>query len=302
MSPVYYSRRRLSPFLGTLQVVDAGDARAYSSDGLQWELRLLSVDPIPTQVWGNIGPRSVMRRWYRYGRWSQDGGEERIPVNPAVGDPARHPGLEPLRAALVAMPSCPFAAQDNLELWLLDRDTAMPVALQSSLRPGEAMPEAPELTWQATAWAEAGFPAPALEQLGEQRPAGVLLNELVRQRIAGAQWFRREPDGGGQAVSGVRIGPDLDGRRLAGHHFPDTLITDAWQNELAVDLVADYLNWLAPLLLTLPGLSRARRDQLEQAAVKQALWLDRIYRVIPEFVDDQRIRVALVEAAIRKRV
>jgi hypothetical protein len=55
------------------------------------------------------------------------------------------------------------------------------------------------------------------------------------------------------------------------------------------------------MLLTLPGLSRERRDQLEQAAVKQSLVLDRIHRVIPAFVDRQRIEVALVEAAIRKR-
>jgi hypothetical protein len=297
----YYTRRRLSPFLGTLQVVEVPDARAYSTDGVHWELRLFSMDPIPDRVWGNIGPRATARRWYRYGRWSREAGEERGPVNPAVGDPTRHPGLERLRAALATLPACPFPARDTVELWLLDRETRLPVALQGSLCPNEALPPRSDLTWQATGRADVAFPAPSLAGLPEQRPAGVLLNEFVRQRTAGGQWFKRDPEGGGQAVGDVRVAPELAGRHLPSRDFPDTPLVGTWQNELAVALVVDYARWLAPLLLTLPGLSRERRDQLERAAVKQALLLDRIHRVIPAFVDRRRIDVALVEAAIRKR-
>jgi hypothetical protein len=299
-APGYYTRRRLSPFLGTLQIVQVDDARAYSTDGVSWELRLRSEQPISARVWGNIGPRAQARRWFRVGRWSPRDGLKRVPTNPDLGDPTAHPALDPLQRALEAMPPRPFPQRDTLELWLLDRVTGDPFALLASCHPEEPVPDQVALDWQATARTDIQFPAPCLQGLAEQRPAGVLLNEFVRQRRSGAQWFRRTPDGAGTGLVPVKAPKGLAGRQLSACRFPVLPLTRDWRNEMACALVSDYLSWLAPMLLTLAGLPEETRGPLERAAAKQALLLDRLFQVIPEFVDRKRIQVALVEAAIRR--
>ena len=119
--PRYYALRRLSPFLGTVQVVEVADGRAISGDGRRWQIEVLSQAPVRQPLWGDIGPASSERRFFTYGLWTHDDGIERVPVNPVLGDQSRHPALVPLLHALEHMPPAPFALEDRLELWLLDK-------------------------------------------------------------------------------------------------------------------------------------------------------------------------------------
>ncbi|MBU2478566.1 MAG: hypothetical protein KKA36_05705, partial [Gammaproteobacteria bacterium] len=62
-----YAQRRLSPFMGTVQVLDVGDARALTYDGLVWQIQLRSQIAVTTPVWGGIGKGQTGRPFFRYG-------------------------------------------------------------------------------------------------------------------------------------------------------------------------------------------------------------------------------------------
>ena len=86
-----YGIRRVSPYLGVIQVIDVGDARAYSTDGLRWRFRALA-------------------------------DEDRLSgVLPGDG--------MPLSRAVRERPLLPFPMGDRFELWLLSKATGRPLAL-----------------------------------------------------------------------------------------------------------------------------------------------------------------------------
>ena len=65
-------------------------------------------------------------------------------------------------------------------------------------------------------------------------------------------------------------------------------------------LVADYIDWLAPYLLTLPRLDPGLRGYLEEQAAKQAVLLDALWRPYPDVADRGLLQRARVEAKLRR--
>jgi hypothetical protein len=110
-----------------------------------------------------------------------------------------------------------------------------------------------------------------------------------------AQWVRREADGGGTALPG-----EMAASRLGPEAFPELLLREDWPRADDAELVADYLAWQAPRLLTLPRLSEATRARLERSARSRALAVERLWRLFPRVIDPTLIEQARVEARIRR--
>jgi hypothetical protein len=64
--------------------------------------------------------------------------------------------------------------------------------------------------------------------------------------------------------------------------------------------VDEYLAWLAPYLLTLPGLPDPLRRDLEAKAAHHALLVDALWRLYPRVLDLELVRRARIEARLRR--
>lgn len=310
MAVRHFALRRLSPFQGTLQVVEVPEGRAFSLDGIRWAVQLLSEQALRQPVWGNIGPASSERRYFGYGKWSKKAGLVRVPVNPSLGDPSRHPALGPLLNALEDMPRLPFPLADALELWLLDRADGHPIALVKSMTGASPPPSLGCPVWLAVSADERSFFSPALAKrtgqdaaLSDRQDHAALLTDLVARgtgKPPRAQWFLRNAEGGGRGLNSSVADKILKGRRLDREDFPELLLREQWPTERDRALVRDYLDWQAPSLLTLPHLDRMTRLRLERAATRRPLLLYRYRKLIPEFADRGTVDPALVEAVLRQ--
>jgi hypothetical protein len=286
----YFSLRRLSPYQGTVQVIESPGLRAMSADGLTWQV----------QVQHRAGRSARGRlRSSTHGTWRADGS----------GDLIETDRTRPLVDVLRAHPRLPFPLADSMELWLLDAEWHEPLALLAATFPQHAPPRNVETRFQALVPGE-GFIAPGLAVLqaaGEAPESGIAHGELLARLVrdaAGegphAQWFRRAPDGSGLGFAGAGIGPELEGRTLARAAFPELIVRERWENDVSADLVRDYHAYLAAFLLTHDNLARETRAWLEQAACRQPEKLYRLRHLLPEIVNPERIKVALVEAVLRR--
>jgi hypothetical protein len=302
-----YGLRRVMPFLGTTQVIEAEFARAISFDGRTWQIQLQPSDPVSMPVWGNIGPRQHKRLYFIYAHWSRQEGLRRQPLDPRLGDPSGYPSLPVLMEALESGPPLPFPLADRLELWLLDRENGGPVALVASAVEASGRRSTSVPTWAAPTWRDLGLRlrdpgllsvAGAYDLTPGQRSA---LAEQVRERVGqrpGACWFRRDAEGNGLPLddSGAEAeGDALHERR----EFPALLLREDWSRPESVRTVRELFDWLAPMLLTLEGLDHGTRSRLERAAVRQPFLLLRYCRLLPEIIQRDIIDAALVEGRMR---
>lgn len=278
----YYSMRRLSPYQGTIQVVELAGFRAMSVDGVAWEVRIESAGMRPT--------RAV---------WRDDG----------LSDMDVGGRLEPFLSAMRRRPVLPFPLADSLELWLLDAGEKMPLALLLSTLPHMAPPNTVETRWRAAFAEEDCFIAPSLQAAALHPPEHPfiahheILNRCVRKAAGArprAQWFRRNSEGDAVGSGGSGLEPALIGRTVAASWFPELLVTETWDRDVEAALACDYHHWLAPSLLTHGNLRRATRDRLERAACVQAEKLYRMRHLLPEIVNAELVDVALVEAVLRR--
>ncbi|TCJ15014.1 hypothetical protein EZJ19_08095 [Parasulfuritortus cantonensis] len=281
MSARYYAQRRLNPYRGVVQYVEVGDGEARSLDGVTWHLR------------ADDG-----QGWVRpVGVWVEGRGL-------VAGVGARHPEL---LAALQGRPALPFPLIDSVELWLLDKESGRPLALLDAQAPSRHHHGLAELAWLPFALTYRGYHSAAL---AERLPAGAgaprhrdFLERQVNGRArpyAGAQWFRRRPDGAGEGLTGYRLAPAWQGRHLGGAEFPELLVTDAWNSRLEKSAIHDYHAWLSPFLLCWPGLTDATRAELELAAWRRPRWLAQVYRLLPKVIDRAGLNAALVAARLQE--
>lgn len=276
----YYSLRRLSPYQGTVQVVECPGFRAMSADGSRWRVQFLN----------------QRTRFSSYGVWRADGQGSLIETE----------RTQPILRALRERPRLPFPLADRLELWLLDAADRLPLALLTSTLPERVPPQAVALQWRAALAGDDAFAARSLASDDGQPshiPHRSVLDRCV-QRAAGArpqaQWFRRGVDGGGEGLDVHGLDRALSGRSLERGHFPELLLRERWENEQESALVRDYHEWHAANLLTHTDLERSTRASLERAACRQAAKLFRVRYLLPEIIDDDLVRVAMVEAVIRQ--
>lgn len=264
MNSDFYGLRRVNPYLGVIQVIDLGVVRAYSSDGKRWQ------------------PRRVFDREYfgSVSEASHDCGFDLLPK-------------DALMAAIEDRPAIPFPLGDHYELWLLHKDTAVPLALLKTCRWQREV----EDTVKDPAW-HAYVPS---HGAAAQRHASLedAVNAMARPRPR-AQWFLRNSDGSGEGLGGLRV-EDLQHRSLPPTSFPELLVDEAlWTGSAEQSLLQDFHHDLAPLLLAHQGLSDATRNRLERASWAAPARLLDCYRMIPEVLDPDGLEVALVAAKLMR--
>jgi hypothetical protein len=121
-----YALRLLNPFLGVVQVVETPSGRASSSNGLVWDVQLLTEGPAD---WGSLGSGTRGKASYRYGLWSEREGLVSRPLAAQNKDRQLRTESEHLIEQIsMNLNRLPFALTDRRELWLLDAE--LHVAIQ----------------------------------------------------------------------------------------------------------------------------------------------------------------------------
>jgi len=288
--PRFYSTRRLCPYFGTVQVIELPGCRAISPDGLTWQV----------QIQNRIAEVGGRTRYSTYGIWREDGS----------GDLIENEQTQVYISTLRNRPRLPFALADRLELWLLDGRDGLPLALLNSSLSTTRPPQPSEARWKAVPPGDTLFVSASLAVLqatgsvpaDDGQTHGEVLEHTV-QEAAGplprAQWFRRAADGSGIGQGGLGLEGDSASRRLPAEAFPELLVRERWRDDVAADLVRDYHAHLSAWLLTHPDLTRETRAQLEHDACRRASELYRLRHVLPEILNPEKLKVAMVEALIR---
>jgi hypothetical protein len=299
-----YAQRRLSPFMGTVQVLDVGDARALTYDGLVWQIQLRAQIAVTTPVWGGIGKGQTGRPFFRYGSWTTDGELRRLPINPMLGDVSGYPALADVLAALSDKPSLPFPLCDRYECWVVDSE-GLPVVLFASACDESARTVSQYPRWQASSTEDPLFQSAALEASGHaaDKPHATWITEQLTQRVGtplSLLWIHRGDDGTGVSIDGKHIRAAWTRQHFQAADFPPMMLTETWQDPLTTAVVQDYLAWQSPYLLMLASLDATQRRALEIQACRRPRQLLNVRRLFPMVMDQMLIDSTLVQARLEQ--
>jgi hypothetical protein len=287
--PSYYALRRVNPYRGVVHYVDIGEAIAHTFDGVSWHLRA-------DDGYGLVRPVGI---------WEEG-------VGLKLGQPA---GLEDIIFALETRPALPFPIFDTHELWLLDHENGLPLALLATQRGNVMTGDQLDSEWHPFVLTYTGFHSAALAKRdaialhptdAHRDCLSHIVNQVARPN-ARKQWFKRGQDGIGQGLPGPRLPYEWRNRQVRAEDFPELLVREQWGNDtnslnsrLEQSVISDYHRWLAPLLLLWPRLSLATRSRLEIEACEKPLWLARVYRLLPTMVNPAQINAGLVAARLEQ--
>ncbi|MGB5582103.1 MAG: hypothetical protein WBO93_00655, partial [Gammaproteobacteria bacterium] len=117
-----YAIRRVNPFRGVMQVIEAEEGRALSCNGVVWEILVCARQSNARERPGRDNQRKI---FYRFGMWSMDDGLLKRASSPA--EDQDYFDLATKCEALVENVRAhhhrlPFRLEDNRELWLFDSD------------------------------------------------------------------------------------------------------------------------------------------------------------------------------------
>lgn len=294
----HFAQRLLNPFRGAMHTIRFQSAEAVTLDGVHWDIYVAN-DQLRH---GLDNRRQAQISDIRYGSWSLEKGLKRGPLYPS--DDFRR--MEAMGATVYehlteVHGSIPFEFADRFELWLLDAG-GMPLALLHSAIAEQELDTNLPIDWRAGLAAHERFASDVMGALGGGN-AGEYLTRHVNARAGKsptAQWFRREADGGGTGLRGVRLDATLEGRQLARGDFPLLGLAIAELDEAHRRLIEDFQAWQAVWLLVLPRLDAGTRRALEQKARSQCQLVESQYRLYPEILDERAIQAALVEAILRR--
>jgi hypothetical protein len=299
-----YAARLLNPFHGTAQIVSTEQARAISVDGISWRIQIRR--EIYKTPWSSLAIPVNNDRYFVYGTWSHLDGLARVPVHPSLYQEHVEQAVEDLLVQLIhACQQLPFALADTNELWLMAPDSGQAVALLASQLPQEELPRQNQIRWYPSQNAETAFQSMAFaEQQSKSTTKGQpqdLLGRVIKLRCKSpleAYWIERYADGSGQPLQN-HAGKSVAQRdMLPAGSFPVCLLDEDWHDPQAAQLVRDYLNWQAPLLLMLP-LPDSKRRELEIQAQKRSLSVHQYHRLYPAVADESLLKKILVEAVMR---
>ena len=283
MNADYYAIRQLSPYRGMLFVIEVEGALAYSNDGHIWQVHC----------------KNPFSRYWPAGEWIEGEG----------GTLAHCQHQEIILQALENHPLLPFAAHDQLELWLLDKQHGLPLALLKTQRNHTEPTKVGDPTWYPFALTDTAFTAACLAEADARRDPRAwpvlhrdvlsrLVNEAARP-LPAAQWFRRGAHHSGIGLNaGLRLDPVWAGRQLSGADFPELPVRETWHEPQHAALIREYHHWIAPELLTQSGLRSSTRKRLEAAAAEHPERLLKIYRVLPAVADASHLNAMLVAARL----
>lgn len=276
----YYALRRFCPYQGVVQVVDVGSVRAYSTDGRHWQIRIQSRDN-RTDVYS------------------------RTMLSPQTEQCAT---TDQFMEALNDRPALPFRQEDRIELWLLHKDTQLPLALIKTRRSLDEVDTVQEATWRPFLSHDSGFrsdvfgPRPEVQQVayGLSRAQDALERQvnMAARPLPVVQWFQRQPDGGGIGHDGLRVTDELRSRHLPKEAFPELLVDVHWNKKTECILVEDYHRWHAAYLLAHQNIATGTRAWLEEAAHRRPEQLLNNHAMYPEVLNEDAMQVALVSAKL----
>lgn len=298
-SPRHYGVRRVNPFEGVLQVVETDSGRAYSPNGETWQVQVIAERPGHT--WRSFSAAPAVVQYFNFGLWDAVAGLHRVPANPVMDIGGMTAAAESVCSALAALDSqVPFALIDRFECWAAD-GKGNPVALLATTEDRATIDALKVDRWHACRPADHAFEAPS--QLARDIPAqddrgprqhATMLERLVNETAPRRRWFERRDDG-----SGLPLEQPVS-KALAAHHFPSLGLRTDWTREQDRELVADYLDWLAPRLLLLQHIADSERAALERAACRHAERLAAGFRLLPRILDGPALEAARVEARLRR--
>jgi hypothetical protein len=281
MNP-YYGVRRFGPYLGVIQVIDVGDACAYSTNGRTWRIR-----------------QQTASGRFRWGVTQVS--EENV-------SDVRLVGADNLVEALKKQPPVPFPIRDRFELWLLHNRTRRPLALLRTRYKVQDMEQVTDPHWRPFLMTDTAFVSPTIAEHEKAHPRNGWPTphrdqlesqvNVASRPMPAAQWFERRADGSGEGRDGLRLKDGEVGRTLEPEAFPELLISEDWDDPLHGGLVADYHDWYAASLLAHQNLSAVTRSRLEKAACRRPQALLAVYPLIPEVIDQDSVDVALVSARL----
>ena len=269
-----YSRRLLSPFHGSLQVVALQNGEAESSDGINWVLYVSH-----ESIVSHTGMSEV-----RYGSWNRRDGLKLSMVRGAAANSVIEEVGEQLVVALERFANdVPFVPRDAYECWLLNAE-GEPLALIDSAIDSAAIQKHDTPLWHPG--------SAAYQQFHSAAGDAARLRHIVNRRAGDKPvsiWVHRPAAGDARGDDGAHISADA---------FPTALLSENWQRTEDETLVRDYLNWQAPWLLQLHSLSRRQRIVYEQQAWRRPLLCARQYRLFVDLQDEKGLRVARVQARL----
>lgn len=292
-----YAVRRNNPFQGVLQIIDIGQAKAMSKDGVLWMIQVLAQETDNSET----GNYRLIRQFINFGSWQQEYGLRQTQRR-TVMDVGQMLGVAQILVETIEqqVTRLPFPLCDHYEYWATETD-GTPVALLASTRDAQRLTEFDATGWHACLLTEHSFTSKTLlknkvPQNGDMGPRqhAEHLESFIRHAAQHRYWFQRLPDGGG-----IRLN-DANRTQLAANAFPQFLLKQDWDDPEVVALVKDYICWVAPRLLTLQHLSTEQRTRLEQAAFACPLELDAHYRLYPQIINPEALNTARVEARIRQ--
>ncbi len=302
MDIVCYSERILNPFRGVMNVIALDDAEAVTTDGVNWLLyvrdHFSTTDDDPEEFAHIDNPH------IRFGIWSEASGLERAPVLPCYHyQEIQHKGERLLEVVRHYAADVPFEFRDYYELWLLEKDTRQPLALIDSVCCDRDIYDNDLLKWRAGNLCSSQFKSDVAKLSDGINTHADLLNQLINSRAGSrpsAQWFLREANGYGYGLKGINLKQDLVGREMSPRLFPRMFIEEHWENNTHAALVNDFINWMSPWLLLLDFLKDAQRENLELAARRHAMMVDKLHLLYPRIIEEKYIKAARVEAMLRK--
>lgn len=277
-APRYLALRRLNPYLGVTQVVEAEAGRALSVDGVNWEIQVRAELPAG---WGSLNRGRRESSYCRFAVWSAGEGVARFRTPPQLDRQVADRAAESLITAIRAMP-LPFALTDTVECWLLDTTHRKPLALLASRPPDVPLPERVDRRWVAAL--NDGEPLPR-EQLAS------LENRIGNSAQPVCQWFRRNASGAGMLLD-ARVAVTTE--TCAATDFPELLVDLSGCDKPAAEA---YLEWLAPRLLMLP-LAPDTRARLETLAARRAGEMAQFCRLYPAVSDPALLNAVRVQAQL----
>jgi len=291
-----YAIRQLNPFSGILQVVETNAARAFSNNGILWRLQVLA--DRPEHTWRSAD-RRIQQQFFNWALWSAAEGLQRVSANPLLDIGAMQRASDELIEALQDLQAqLPFSLADRFEYWACDYH-GCPVALIASTAERHYASGSPDTTWHATSLSDHSFKSGALLAVDIPNSDGYCprvhaerLESEVRHRAQARFWFERLATGGGRRVDNDSV--------LGEQSFPSLGIATEWDEPLVTQLLGDYIEWLAPLLLLLPLEDEAQRARLERQARSRAKLVSDLYRLYPETIQPELIEQSRVEARLRR--
>lgn len=296
-----YSVRLVNPFLGTKQIVSTEQARATSSDGINWRIQIRN--DIYKTPWSSLAIPEQHDRYFVYGNWSPQTGLVRVPIHPSLYEDHVLQSVEDLFSRLKpATQQLPFVPKDTLELWLLDRDCSQAVALLATRLPDEESPAHRLPRWYVGQEADSVLSRKLLsDESSYSTNAQTAFDHAIQHRCGTpliGYWIQRQPDNSGVIVSNHAGKPVSRVTSLPASAFPECLLSEDWADKQFSKLVNDYLSWQAPLLLMLP-LSTARRRTLENHAQQRPLAVQQYHRLYPSVENASLLNKIRVEARLR---